>query len=187
MSVVSRGRQRVAFGTVTRDVNAGTTERRRNSAAPNTMPDHPLIASTTSSPQELQQHRQRLRFSDFKFHRTPGGRCTAEVELEWIEGIKVRGSASGQSSPTVDLRVAAEAALRAIERFSDNVLQFELAGVKAIRAFDANVVIVSITNRAEGPPKLLGSCLVEEDQVRGAVIAVLGATNRVLGNFIAMR
>ena len=109
MSGVSRGRQRVAFGTVVRDVNAGTTERRRRSAAPNTMPDHPLMAPNPSSPQELQQHRQRLRFSDFKFHRTPGGRCTAEVELEWIEGIKVRGSASGQSSPTVDLRVAAEA------------------------------------------------------------------------------
>jgi hypothetical protein len=176
------------FGTVTRDVNAGTTERRRHSAAPDDMPDHPLMAPNSSAPQELQQQqRQRLRFSDFKFHRTPGGRCTAEVELEWIEGIKVRGSASGQSSPTVDLRVAAEAALRAIERFSDNVLQFDLAGVKSIRAFDANVVIVSITNRAEGPPKLLGSCLVEDDQVRGAVIAVLGATNRVLGNFIAMR
>jgi hypothetical protein len=85
------------------------------------------------------------------------------------------------------LRVAAEAALRAIERFSDNVLQFDLAGVKSIRAFDANVIIVSITNRAEGPPKLLGSCLVENDQARGSVIAVLGATNRVLGNFIAMR
>jgi hypothetical protein len=154
------------------------------------MPEH-RMAPTSSAPQDQQQQqhqlRQRLRFSEFKFQRTPGGRCTAEVELEWIEGIKVRGSASGQSSPTVDLRVAAEAALRAIERFSDNVLQFDLAGVKSIRAFDANVIIVSITNRAEGPSKLLGSCLVEEDQVRGAVIAVLGATNRVLGNFIAMR
>jgi hypothetical protein len=189
MSRDSLRRQHVAFVTFIRDVDAGTTERRRHSAAPDDMPDHPLMASNPSAPQEQQQQlqRQRLRFSDFKFHRTPGGRCTAEVELEWIEGIKVRGSASGQSSPTVDLRVAAEAALRAIERFSDNVLQFDLAGVKSIRAFDANVIIVSITNRAEGPPKLLGSCLVEEDQVRGAVIAVLGATNRVLGNFIAMR
>lgn len=151
------------------------------------MPERQMFPSSSAPQEAQQQNRQRLRFSEFKFQRTPGGRCTAEVELEWIEGIKVRGSASGQSSPTVDLRVAAEAALRAIERFSDNVLQFDLAGVKSIRAFDANVIIVSITNRAEGPAKLLGSCLVEEDQARGAVIAVLGATNRVLGNFIATR
>ena len=59
--------------------------------------------------------------------------------------------------------------------------------MKSIRVFDANVIIVSISNRGAGPVKLLGSCLVENDPVRGAVVAVLGATNRVLGNFIAMR
>ncbi len=131
--------------------------------------------------------RERLRFSDFRFERSSDGRCAADVELEWMDGIKVRGSASGQSSPTVDLRVAAEAALRAIERFSENALAFELVGVKAIRAFDANVIIVSIANRGDGPPRLLGSCLVESDPVRGAVVAVLSATNRMLGNFIALR
>jgi hypothetical protein len=81
----------------------------------------------------------------------------------------------------------AGAALRAIESFSDGGLAFELIGVKSIRVFDANVVIVSIVNRHDGPQKLLGSCLVEDDPVRGAVIAVLNATNRVLGNFIATR
>jgi hypothetical protein len=64
---------------------------------------------------------------------------------------------------------------------------FELVGVKAIRAFDATVVIVSVANRRDGPSRLLGSCLVENDPVRGAVLAVLSATNRVLGNFIATR
>ena len=131
--------------------------------------------------------RERLRFTDFRFRRSSDGRCSAEVELEWVEGQKVRGSAAGQSSPTVDLRVAAEAALRAIEIFGEGAMGFELIGVKAIRAFDANVVIVSIANRREGPARLLGSCLVEDDPVRGAVLAVLSATNRVLGNFIATR
>lgn len=131
--------------------------------------------------------RERLRFSHFGFQRSTDGRCTAEVELEWVDGIRVRGYASGQSSPTVDLRVAAEAALRAIERFGQGGLAFELLGVKAIRAFDANVIIVSVANRGSGPTRLLGSCLVEDDPVRGAVVAVLSATNRVLGNFIATR
>jgi len=131
--------------------------------------------------------RERLRFSDFRFRRSADGRCTAEVELEWVEGRKVRGAAMGQSSATVDLRVAAEAGLRALEAFTGGALGLELIGVKAIRAFDANVVIVSIANRRDGPARLLGACLVEDDPVRGAVVAVLGATNRVLGNFIAMR
>lgn len=134
------------------------------------------------------QVRQRLRFTEFRFQRFSDGRCRADVEFEWTEGLKVRGSASGQSSPTVDLRVAAEAALRAIESFSNDALSFELIGVKAVRAFDANVVIVSVGNRRpDGPPRLIGSTLVENDPVRGAVVAVLSATNRVLGNFIATR
>src|SRR6516164_9197296 len=70
--------------------------------------------------------RERLRFTDFTFHRSADGRCNAEVELEWLDGVRVRGGASGQSSQTVDLRVAADAALRALERFSDEVLAFEL-------------------------------------------------------------
>jgi hypothetical protein len=104
-----------------------------------------------------------------------------------MDGVRVRGTSEGQSSQTVDLRVAAEAALRALERFSEEALDFELVGVKAIRAFDANVIIVSVANRGAGPKHLLGSCLVETDPVRGAVVAVLSATNRVLGNFIATR
>ncbi|MDQ6886856.1 MAG: hypothetical protein M3068_06125 [Gemmatimonadota bacterium] len=148
---------------------------------------HSEHSSAESVPQS-QLRRERLRFTDFRFRRMSDGRCTADVELEWWDGQKVTGSASGQSSPTVDLRVAAEAALRAIESFSEAALSFELIGVKAIRAFDANVVIVSIGNRKDGPPRrLLGSCLVEEDPVRGSVMAVLGATNRMLGNFISTR
>ena len=101
--------------------------------------------------------------------------------------MRVRGTSSGESSPTVDLRVAAEAALRAIERFSDGALVFELVGIKSMRAFDANVIIVSVVNHGVGPKKLVGSCLVETDPTRGAVVAVLSATNRVLGNLIATR
>jgi len=146
--------------------------------------DHEFISNATPA----QLRRERLRFSDFVFHRSADGRCSAEVELEWMDGVKVRGSASGQSSPTVDLRVAADATLRAIELFSEGSLSFELIGVKAIRAFDASVIIVSISNRRpEGPRRLLGSSLTEEDPVRGAVLAVLSGTNRVMGNFIATR
>ena len=132
--------------------------------------------------------RERLRFTNFRFARTPAGHCTAEVELEWVDGIRVVGRAEGQSSPMGDLRIAADAALRALESFSDHALEFELVGIKLLRAFDANIVIASIgVKRGDGPRRLLGCYLAERDPVRGSVVAVLNATNRVLGNFIATR
>jgi hypothetical protein len=135
-----------------------------------------------------QLKRERLRFSNFGFTRTPSGRCSAEVELEWVDGVRVVGRADGQTSELGDLRISADAALRALESFSDQALVFELIGVKLLRAFDANVIIVSVgVKRGEGPGKLLGCYLAERDIPRGAVLAVLNATNRVLGNFIATR
>jgi hypothetical protein len=136
----------------------------------------------------LQIKRERLRFSAFRFVRTPSGLCTAEVELEWVDGVTVVGRASGQSSPMGDLRVAAEAGLKALESFAGGALEFELAGIKALRAFDANIVIVAVgVRKGEGPQRLLGAYLAESDPVRAAVVAVLNATNRLLGNFIATR
>lgn len=136
----------------------------------------------------LPSDRERLRFADFRFSRTPDGRCSARVGLDWTDGSRASGSASGQSSPMVDLRVAAEATLRALDAYTSNTYGFELIGVKAVRAFDANIIIVSVSlKQGPGPQRLLGACLVEEDLVRGSALAVLNATNRVLGNFFATR
>ena len=146
------------------------------------------LSQTPQVVTQAQLKRERLRFTNFVFTRTPAGLCTAEVELEWVEGVRVVGKATGQSSPVSDLRVAAEAALDAIERFSDGALQLDLLGVKALRAFDANIIIVSVeVKRGEGPTRLLGSHLAEKDPVQSSVVAVLNATNRILGNYIATR
>ncbi len=136
-----------------------------------------------------QLKRERLRFIDFKFNRTHAGLCTAEVQLEWLGSQRVIGRAEGRASPMGgDLRLSAEAAIDAIVQFSEGKLNLELIGVKAMRAFDANIVIVSVTSVRDGEPeRLLGSYLAEQDPLRGAVISVLNATNRVLGNFIATR
>ena len=152
-----------------------------SSSQPGATPDPRII-----TPGDLK--RERLKFTDFKFRRTPGGKCSAEVELEWIDGIRVRGTSAGQSSATVDLRVAADAALRAIETFSDNSLEFELVGVKSVRAFDATVVIVSLAVHGdERAQRLVGSYLTDTDFARGAALSVLHATNRILGNRFFMR
>ena len=57
-----------------------------------------------------------------------------------------------------------------------------------MRAFDANVVIVSVLfTQGEMQRRLLGCQLADEDPLRGAVVATLQATNRLLGNAIATR
>lgn len=132
--------------------------------------------------------RERLRFTDFSFQRSPQGICVAEVTLTWHDGTVIRGRAAGQSGPMGDLRLSADAALRALETFSSQALRFELIGVKLVRAFDENLVIVSISMRGEqGPARLIGAYLAAEDVNRGAAVAVLNATNRVLGNYVATR
>ena len=131
---------------------------------------------------------ERLRFSNFHFERTPSGRVTCQVTLEFGPGELTTGSVSGQASPAGDTRLGAEAAIRALEAFTDKQLHFELIGVKVVRAFDANVVITSIVQHSdEGNERLLGCYLADGDLVRGAALSVLNATNRVLSTFILSR
>ncbi|MEP7383277.1 MAG: hypothetical protein ABI910_16415 [Gemmatimonadota bacterium] len=135
--------------------------------------------------------RERLRFTRFAFERSPTAHCCAEVELEYQKGDAVIGRAEGIATPLGDVRLAAEATLRAIELFAKGSLRFDLLGVKQMRAFDANVVIVSVLcidpSGREPERRLLGCHLADEDPLKGAVVATLQATNRLLGNAIATR
>src|SRR5262245_19886903 len=133
----------------------------------------------------LGARRERLRFADFVFTRTPSGQCSAEVTIEW-DGQSHIGRAIGQSSLLGDFRVSAEAALRALEDFVKDAMHFELLGVKHVRAFDSNLLIVSVAHRdSERTTRLVGCYLADTDTRRGAAMAVLNATNRILGNFLA--
>ena len=58
--------------------------------------------------------------------------------------------------------------MHAVEDFADGALGLELMGVKLIRAFDANVVIVSATQRSARDVKLVGCYLADEDAMRDA-------------------
>ena len=150
---------------------------------------YPIPAPVSPMP-SMPTRPERVRFVGFRFDRTPAGQCEATVELEH-EGRRVGAKESGQSSPLGDLRVAATAALRALEQIAHDEPAFELIGVKLVRAFDANVVIVSVELREQGqersePTRLVGCYLVGDNDVRrGAALSVLNATNRILGNYIA--
>jgi hypothetical protein len=130
---------------------------------------------------------ERLELADFSFTRTPSGQCSAQVTLEW-DGQVYSGRALGQSSTFGDFRVCAEATLRALEEFTKEILRFELLGIKHIRAFDSDLLIVSVAARAQSETtRLVGCCLAETDTRRSAAMAVLNATNRLLGHHIKQR
>lgn len=145
-----------------------------------------LEQQTQSSGDAPSNKSERLRFGSFTFTRSPAGRCIVQVELEY-NGQRFVGKTEGQSSPIGDLRLGAEAAMQAVEAFAQGALGLELMGVKLVRAFDANVVIVSCTQRSSRGTRLVGCYLADRDAVRGSALAVLNATNRVLGNYLATR
>jgi hypothetical protein len=121
----------------------------------------------------------RLRFADFKLDRLATGQCHARVALAWTGKKPFVGEAFGLASQAGELRCAAQACLSAIAAAIPEPV-FELVGVKSVRAFDATVVIASLAAGRIDGPRVVGSCLVQEDVPRGAALAVLNATNRLL-------
>ncbi len=121
----------------------------------------------------------RPRLVDFTIERRPNGRCRARVVLHWEDGPEVVGEAEGVASDSGELRCAASACVNALVQAVPTP-SFELLGVKAVRAFDASVVIVSLDANHPQGPRVVGSYLTEQDIPRGAALAVLHATNRLL-------
>lgn len=128
------------------------------------------------------EFRGRLRFADFTLDRMPTGQCRARVALSWPNAKSFVGEASGLSSQAGELRCAAQACLNAIAKAIPDPT-FDLVGVKAVRAFDATVVIASLAKQGKmDGPRVVGSCLLQDDAPRGAALAVLNATNRLLAS-----
>ncbi|HEY7479242.1 MAG TPA: hypothetical protein VH680_01895 [Gemmatimonadales bacterium] len=130
---------------------------------------------------------ERLRFAEFVLDRLPNGRCRAKVGLTWRDSEAFTGESEGLCSQAGELRCAAQACVNALCQAVQGESTFELLGVKAVRAFDATVVIVSLATTAEGDQRVVGSVLTEDDPGRAAALAVLNATNRILGNRLFMR
>lgn len=131
---------------------------------------------------------ERMRFAEFVLDRLPNGRCRAKVGLTWRDSEAFTGESEGLCSQAGELRCAAQACVLALGQAVQGGMVFELLGVKAVRAFDATVVIVSLSTNAEGSDqRVVGSVLTEQDPARAAALAVLNATNRMLGNRLFMR
>jgi len=135
---------------------------------------------------EKYERRERLRFEDFQMVRFPNGRSSARVRMEWTQGRSYSGEAEGNQTLEGEVRAAAEAALKAAAGATEGQLDLNLRGAKALKIFDAWVVVVMVRAWIENKPlQLLGAYpCPDEDTPRGAVMAVLDATNRVLGQYL---
>lgn len=130
----------------------------------------------------------RFRFKDFTLDRLPSSRCSARVVLGLTDDEVWVGEAEGLASQAGELRVAADACVAALAKAIDGKATLELLGVKAVKAFDNNVIIVSMAYTEGGQgQRLVGCILADADNARGAALAVLNATNRILGNRFFMR
>jgi hypothetical protein len=133
--------------------------------------------------------RDRLRFAEFTLDRLASGRCRARVLLTLQDSDGFEGESEGLASQAGELRCAAEACVIALTKAVKGELRFDLLGVKAVRAFDSSVVIVSLSVQDQTQTRRLLGCYLTEDQdpTKGAALAVLSATNRILGNRFFMR
>ena len=123
---------------------------------------------------------ERVRLKEFEITQLPDGQCSGRVVVAWRSGPDFIGTAEGTDSPQGKLRCAAEAAAHALEQAMDSQVVLQVLAVKAIEPFDTIIVIISL-EIADVVKRLVGSCLVKEQMALGAVLAVLSATNRLLG------
>ncbi len=112
----------------------------------------------------------------------PGADGTGSVEVRLSHtGRTLVGRGNGLMTREGHLRMAADAAMEAVREATQPGLALVLGGIKAVRAFDSWLVIVSIDVEVEGEHlRVLGAQAAEgANMVRGAVHAVLDALNRV--------
>lgn len=129
--------------------------------------------------------RQRVRFMELKRAVQPDQQIAYTVRLEWA-GTEYTGTASGEKGDAVELRTISTASLTAIAALVPHDVKVRLAGVKMMRAFDAEMVVVSLYRPDDTPHNLVGAVVAGDDPRRAAATAVLAALNRLLGNYLAL-
>lgn len=129
---------------------------------------------------------RRIKFSSIERIMERTGNVRMRVSLEWNGEIKL-GEATGESGELVEQRTAAAASLSALEAVVGESLGIKLVGVKHVRAFDEELMVVALYR--PGPPtqRLVGSVSIDKDPRRAAAVAVLNGLNRILGTYLNVR
>lgn len=128
----------------------------------------------------------RLRFIGVERLAGKDNQVRVRVTLEW-GGERLEEEASGESGEAIVLRTAATAMLAAVHRFAGWEFGVRLAGIKHIRAFDADLTVASLYRPGDPSLKLVGAVVSGDDPSRAACLAVLNALNRLLGNYLVNR
>ena len=110
--------------------------------------------------------------------RAPGSRVEVCVTLR-VGRQRFEGLSAGVGLEMIELRLAAEATLAAIHQAIGHD-RFGLVGVKRLRAFDADGILVSLRDQDDQAHRFIGAVPVRSTLVHGAAAAVLDATNRIL-------
>ena len=130
--------------------------------------------------------RSRLRFDGADRVPTPDGHQTITVRLVW-DGRTHTAESTGVQTREGGVRASALATLDATRSVLDgHGPTFDLIGVKALRAFDAFVVIVSVDVRDEDTRRrVIGARTCETDDLAAAAAtATLDALNRLLEKYL---
>ena len=129
--------------------------------------------------------RQRVKFIGIERVNERDGNVRYRVKLSW-DGEVRQGTAVNEAGELIELRTAAAAALDALEQVRGEPMGIRLAGVKQIRAFDTDLMVVALYRSVPSPQRLVGTVPVGDDTRRAAAVAVLNALNRVLGNYLTI-
>ena len=124
----------------------------------------------------------RLRLVSCRLERAAG--ATSRVTAEFAEPATGEPLICRQEGVTCvggDLRLAALATLDALTHCIDGALRFELIGVKPMRAFDTNLMVVALLAHQNGTvTRVVGTAIAENDQLDGVARATLHAVNRLV-------
>lgn len=116
------------------------------------------------------------------FETTDGSRSTVRVSLEWNDEVLV-GETVGAAASATRYRLVAEAVLEALGQALHAGASFAVSSVDIPTLGSRKVAVAQVVLVTQEAERLMvGSSLVDDDESRAVVRAVLDALNRVVPN-----
>ena len=141
--------------------------------------DYPKALEENSSTRTSDPKGEGLRLRFVETERWPVRQCYVRVSVTLARGAeRFVGDAEGAAVETIELRSAATAAMNALAKATGRY-GLRLIGIKRLRAFDANVIVVVLRDVGARSQRYEGAAVLRTTWVAGAVAAVLNAVNTV--------
>ena len=121
----------------------------------------------------------RVALVEAELTRERGSRLRVRVALS-RGGHLVEEERHGVGDEVIELRLAAEATISALDQLIHRPGYFELVGIKHLHAFDSPVVLVCVRTGPGFTKKLIGCVPAPKTLHHGVAMAVLHATNRLV-------